>query len=367
MATSADGSRLFVGNANNNTVSIIQTATNRQIDVMPVFSNPFGLAVTPDTRRLYITFIADNQVGVYDLLTKRQLALIPVPDGPYRIAMHPNGSRVYVTSADGTSLVVIDTASNRVIRNITLGIEGTGIAISPDGSRVFVSTVFPGPLLDEGPGAIWAIDTRRNEVIGSIRGFFEDPLAISPDGRLLYALSYEFGLGLVTLQTEPLAVLKTSPLDPVVLAMALSPTGSSLYLVYSLDNVTKVFDLASDSIVATIPTGNFPIEVAIPAPRPVPRPVYPFAVCVQRGTSGFRAVFGYFNENEVGVNIPAGPDNGFTPAPENRGQVTSFARGVILDAFRVSFDGNPLTWTLTGPDGETRKAVASRNSLVCPF
>jgi YVTN family beta-propeller protein len=267
MATNADGTLLFVANQNSNTLSVIRTATNTQVDVIPLTSNPGGVVVTPGGRRAYVTFGAENRVGVYDLKTKQQIALIPVADSPLAIAMHPDGSRVYVTEGNGAHLIVIDTLFNFVIARIPVGNTGTGIAISPDGERVFVSTQFPGPLPDQGPGAIWAIDTRRSEVIGMVRGSFGDPLAMSLDGKLLYAINE---IGLATLQAAPLALVKSDPLDGFVNSIGVYPVGTTLYLVYPSESVTKVFDTATGAIVATIPTGNFPLQVAIPTPRPKP-------------------------------------------------------------------------------------------------
>jgi YVTN family beta-propeller protein len=267
MAANADGTLLFVANQNSNTLSVIQTATNTQIDVIPLTSNPLGLAVGPEARRAYVSFSSDNRVGVYDLRTKAQTALIPVANGPIALAIHPNGSRLYVCEGNGAHLIVIDTFFNLVIARIPIGNTATGITISPDGARVYVSTQFPGPLADQGPGAIWSIDTRRNEVIGMVRGSFGDPLAMSQDGHLLYAINE---IGLATLQAEPLALLKSDPLDGFINSIGVYPVGTTLYLVYPSENLTRVFDTAISAVVATIPTGNFPLQVAIPTPRPRP-------------------------------------------------------------------------------------------------
>lgn len=93
--------------------------------------------------------------------------------------------------------------------------------------------------------------------------------------------------------------------------------------------------------------------------------VQPILECVTGEADGsFTAVFGYLNENGAEVTIPIGPENGFTPAPEDRGQPTAFGPGRTPPeegAFRVPFDGEALTWTLQGSS-----VSASSASERCP-
>ena len=97
------------------------------------------------------------------------------------------------------------------------------------------------------------------------------------------------------------------------------------------------------------------------------RPLRPVLECVEDGAPGeFIARFGYENEDDVDQSVAIGPGNGFSPAPELRGQPTTFVPGRQREVFQVSFDGTPLTWTLTGLDGAARTATASGSSILCP-
>ena len=63
-------------------------------------------------------------------------------------------------------------------------------------------------------------------------------------------------------------------------------------------------------------------------------------------------VFGYFNRNyEETLDIPVGPDNRFSPGPEDRGQPTHFLprrqTGVFAVSVPADFGDRQLTWTLT--------------------
>ncbi len=76
-------------------------------------------------------------------------------------------------------------------------------------------------------------------------------------------------------------------------------------------------------------------------------------------------VFGYFNENwEETPDIPVGENNYFSPGPLDRGQPTHFLPRRNRFTFEVVIPGNvdadeELVWTLTSPNGVTRKAFAT--------
>jgi hypothetical protein len=90
-------------------------------------------------------------------------------------------------------------------------------------------------------------------------------------------------------------------------------------------------------------------------------PVRPVLECVvDNGNGSYTARFGYKNENLFDVTIPVGAKNKFTPAPENRGQTTTFVPGRQRNTFTVTFDGRPLVWTLNG-----RTSTASSRSRRC--
>ena len=71
----------------------------------------------------------------------------------------------------------------------------------------------------------------------------------------------------------------------------------------------------------------------------------------------FSLSFGYFNRNhEQALDVPVGPDNHFTPGPEDRGQPTHLRprrqTGVFTVVVPADFGERTLTWSLTA-GGET--------------
>ena len=78
----------------------------------------------------------------------------------------------------------------------------------------------------------------------------------------------------------------------------------------------------------------------------------------------FDLVFGYFNRNwEEVINIPPGPDNRLEPGAPDQGQPTRFLPRRNRFLFRVTvpadFGDSEVVWTLTSPNGETKRAYAT--------
>jgi hypothetical protein len=94
--------------------------------------------------------------------------------------------------------------------------------------------------------------------------------------------------------------------------------------------------------------------------------VEPRIECIQNnGDGSYTAHFGYENRTTANINIPAGEYNKFTTGDESRGQPIDFKSGRQYGAFKVNFDGNPLTWEL-GSSPETPTAADSMSTEIEP-
>jgi YVTN family beta-propeller protein len=82
VAVTPDGSKVYVANFNDNTVSVIATATNMVIgSPIPVGLRPVGVAVTPDGSKVFVANNADNTVSVIATATNT-VSTIPAGTGP---------------------------------------------------------------------------------------------------------------------------------------------------------------------------------------------------------------------------------------------------------------------------------------------
>ena len=152
VAVIPDGRKVYIANQSSANVSVIDTATDTLTATIPVGSVPTGVAVTPGqlpiigrrvgqdddgTRRIkvYVANVDSNTVSAIDTATDKVTATIAVGTsrGPNGVAVTPDGKKVYVANAFSNNLSVIDTAKNKVTATIRVGLNPNafGIFIQP--------------------------------------------------------------------------------------------------------------------------------------------------------------------------------------------------------------------------------------------
>src|SRR5688572_19035156 len=100
----------YVTNACSNNISVIDTATDQVISVIPVGIAPLGVAITPDGARAYVPNAGRRVVAVIDTANNQVIGMIPVGADPFLVAITPDGTRAYVTNQSSHSVSAIDTA-----------------------------------------------------------------------------------------------------------------------------------------------------------------------------------------------------------------------------------------------------------------
>ena len=142
LGLSADGSVLVAANIYNNSITVIDTATNTvryEYDLRPYNTSgasgigvaggeaPFTVAVKGDTVA-YVSSIRDREVVVVSIAgtSPGLITRIKLPGNPNSLLLSPDQSRLYVTQDNSDQVAVIDTASNTVIEAIsTIAPPGT--------------------------------------------------------------------------------------------------------------------------------------------------------------------------------------------------------------------------------------------------
>jgi YVTN family beta-propeller protein len=87
-----------------------------------VGKTPTGIGVTPDGSRLYVANNSDNTVSVINTITNTVVKTISVGQNPQGVSITPDGKKVYV-SCQQQGISIISTATNSVIATITVGAE----------------------------------------------------------------------------------------------------------------------------------------------------------------------------------------------------------------------------------------------------
>jgi YVTN family beta-propeller protein len=144
--------------------------------------------VTPDGTRVYVADFGDDTVSVIDTATNTVVATVVVGGNPADVAVTPDSAHAYVTNNDDDTVSVIDTATNTAVTTVVVGSSPAGIEISscpvtqkerlvfelmtadanlPDGTTLTVETL--------PPSAISVVANGCKGVSGDLTAFF--PLA----------------------------------------------------------------------------------------------------------------------------------------------------------------------------------------------
>jgi len=192
-----DGSKLYIANFSDNSVSVINPSSNTVTDTITGFgTEPCGLAFTPNGNKLYVS-IFDPQSGaavaVINAVSHAVITTLPMSDGAASLASSPDGSKVYVAGNTNSSVTVIDTQSDSISATIPVGPGPVHPVVAPDGSKVYVDNV--------GSNTVSVIDPTSNTEISRIT------VGNNPNGLGIgVAPNHAPAIGAISVSTSPVQV-----------------------------------------------------------------------------------------------------------------------------------------------------------------
>ena len=102
-------------------VSIVDTASGKEVASIADTPGVHGIALAPELNRGFISSGKADQVKVFDLKTRAVLATVATGANPDAILYEPVTRRVFAFNGRGHSATVIDAQSNAVVETIPLG------------------------------------------------------------------------------------------------------------------------------------------------------------------------------------------------------------------------------------------------------
>lgn len=125
LAWNQDAGRLYVANGNSESVSIVDTKTNKLIGTVELqpFSErvrgiaPTALALTPDGKTLLVACGGINAVAVVDTATAKVRGLIPTAWYPSGLSVSPDGTQVAITALLGAGSGWRDAPEKRFVHS----------------------------------------------------------------------------------------------------------------------------------------------------------------------------------------------------------------------------------------------------------
>ena len=162
IAVSSDQTRIITSNVNSATISIIDKSARHAFGarppngappppngapdgdweetVVPVGRGSEGFDLAPNGQELWVGNAQDGTISIIDVHAKKVIATLNVDvAGANRLKFTPDGKHVVVSGHGGAAITVLDVATRKVVKRFD-GIGGAaGIQMQPDGARVFVA------------------------------------------------------------------------------------------------------------------------------------------------------------------------------------------------------------------------------------
>src|SRR5918911_1813036 len=175
----------------------------------------------------------------------------------------PQEPLAYVSNERDGTITVIDTGTDTVVDTIKVGARPRGIRLSPDGRTVYVALSTPsGQEYRDEDNKIAAVDAGSGRVVARYEvGPDPEQLAVSRDGRLLYASNENAGTASVTeVETGRLLSTLTVGIEPE--GVTISPDGRWVYVTSETSNTVSVIDTEKNQVVTTFLVGARPRDTA---------------------------------------------------------------------------------------------------------
>ncbi len=137
---SPDSKTLVVVSIASNSVTLIDTATNKVKGIVYVGRSPHEAFFTPSGRELWVTVRGEDYVSVIDPQRMKEIRRIHLTNGPGMTVFGPDGRYGFVCSSFTPELTVIDTASYQIIKRVPQTSPFCpNIAVSPENDEVWIT------------------------------------------------------------------------------------------------------------------------------------------------------------------------------------------------------------------------------------
>jgi YVTN family beta-propeller protein len=267
--------------ANSNKVTVINVDTlTKEPNKITVGNFPEDIAFTDDGAQAFVTNSSDATVSVINTAARtavQTVSLAPVPMlFPFGIITSKNDNKVFVTSGaaqdDGSdkNIAVLDDR-NRSNVVVSGGIRAPGFTARPTLRSIDNELVVPIAPAETGPSRLLLINPSSEHIMHEISlagsSAFPQDVAITPDGRFAYASLFDFsgctgGVWVVDLKLlKTVTVINTG--HPEVHGIGITPNGRFVFATNFIQNTVSVIDTTTNTIVATVPVGRQPNEVAV--------------------------------------------------------------------------------------------------------
>ena len=231
---------------------------------------PFDIDISADGQTAVIGMTVSSTVAIVDVPTRTMRSLVTTGKRVMDVAITPDGTHAVICNGDSDSVSIIDLSNDTVVATLPVFTRPAQVKISPDSSTAYVLNI-------AGTDQIHFINLAgaSSSVVGTVlagqTGAWGGPqysensaIELSPDGSLL-AVCDSFNDFLLLIDTATQTQVAAVPTGDFPIRVAFSADGSMAYVTNAFGgSVTAVSVAGASSFpVATIPLGTNMLTVAV--------------------------------------------------------------------------------------------------------
>ena len=248
------GRRLFVANSGSNTLSVIDTRSQKVIATLPTGQGPSALVVDPGQSILWVANGGSNNVEPFDLRTLKPGTPIATGAGPDALALGPHGSHLYVADGGTEDILPILAATRRAEAPIPVGGSPSALALSPNGHRLYV--------VESSRDLVVPLDLPHRRILPAIpAGLMPGTPALSGSGRMLYVPDYATNQ-ITPIDTRLGRALRPMPAGVGPFDVVLGARGRSIYVSDGAGGTLLRIRRRSGRRVYRVRTVSLPVAIA---------------------------------------------------------------------------------------------------------
>ena len=254
-------------------VTVIDLATmqvTKTIDVKA--AGPRGLGITDDGKKLIVATRENESISVVDTATGEVMQQIPVGKNPEFVRIRGNFAFISSEpSAKGgpppkpgsaeaeedddeekipAKVAVVDLVKGEKVRDITGGPETEGIEFSADGKNIVIT--------NEADNTVTVHNIETGELVKTINthehGDRPRGIKISPDGNT-YLVTLEYGNKFMVLDKD-FNFVRTAPTGDTPYGIAFDSTGEHIYVASNKSKTLEMYDAKTYEKIKEVSTGN---------------------------------------------------------------------------------------------------------------
>jgi YVTN family beta-propeller protein len=163
LAADQKTNRVYVSNQADDTVSVIDGATNKVLSTVRVGHSPNGVAVNPNTNTIYVANLTGGSLSIING-TKLTTSTLRLGSSPAKVAVNPFTDRVYVTLENQNGFLdVISGGDRKLVASIPLPPYPLSVAVDTDSNQIIVADFLCGC------GQVSLVDGATDAVMNTIK------------------------------------------------------------------------------------------------------------------------------------------------------------------------------------------------------